>query len=60
MVFELEADGVRVWCSSPFWTQKLVAKGAKLVDASQAAYLAETAESSEPHAQSFRPERPLD
>jgi len=39
MTFELESDGVRVWCSSPFWTRKLVEKGVRLVDASQAAYL---------------------
>jgi hypothetical protein len=39
MTFELEADGVRFWCSSPKWTQKLVEKGARLVDASQAEYL---------------------
>lgn len=39
MTFELESEGVRVWCSSPFWTRKLVEKGARLVDASQAAYL---------------------
>ena len=39
MTFELEADGVRVWCSSPEWTRKLVEKGARLVDPNQAAYL---------------------
>ena len=39
MTFELESEGVRVWCSSPFWTRKLVEKGVRLVDASQAAYL---------------------
>jgi hypothetical protein len=39
MTFELEADGVRVWCSSPEWTLKLVEKGARLVDPKQAAYL---------------------
>jgi hypothetical protein len=39
MTFELEADGVRLWCSSPFWTRKLVEKGARLVDASQYQYL---------------------
>ena len=39
MTFELEADGVRFWCSSPKWTRKLVEKGARLVDAAQAEYL---------------------
>ena len=39
MTFELEADGVRFWCSSAFWTRKLVEKGARLVDASQAEHL---------------------
>ena len=39
MTFELEADGVRFWCSSPFWTRKLVEKGARLVDQSQAELL---------------------
>jgi hypothetical protein len=39
MTFELDADGVRVWCSSPKWTQKLVERGARLVDPAQAAYL---------------------
>lgn len=60
MVFELEADGVRVWCSSPFWTQKLVARGAKLVDASQAAYLSDTPESPAPPEPPARLERALD
>ena len=60
MVFELEADGVRVWCSSPFWTQKLVSKGAKLVDASQAVFLSDTPDSHEPHELPSRLERALD
>jgi len=55
MVFELEANGVRVSCSSPFWTRKLVSKGAKLVDASQAEYLAGT-NSPERHAPPTQPE----
>ena len=42
MTFELDADGVRVWCSSPEWTRKLVEKGARLVDPTQAEYLRET------------------
>jgi len=46
MTFELEADGVRVWCSSPEWTRKLVEKGARLVDPKQAAYLRRADESS--------------
>ena len=41
MTFELDADGVRVWCSSPEWTRKLVEKGARLVDPTQAQYLRE-------------------
>jgi hypothetical protein len=41
MTFELDADGVRVWCSSPEWTRKLVEKGARLVDPAQAEYLRE-------------------
>jgi hypothetical protein len=41
MTFELDADGVRVWCSSPEWTRKLVEKGARLVDPRQAEYLRE-------------------
>ena len=39
MTFELDAGGVRVWCSSPAYTRKLVEKGARLVDPAQAAYL---------------------
>jgi hypothetical protein len=39
MTFELEAGGVRVSCSSARWTQRLVEKGARLVDPSQAEYL---------------------
>ena len=36
MTFELEADGVHFWCSSPAVTRKLVEKGARLVDEAQA------------------------
>ena len=39
MTFELEADGVRVRCSSLEWTRKLVEKGARLIDPRQAVYL---------------------
>jgi len=39
MTFELDAGGVRLWCSSPKWAQKLVERGARLVDPAQAAYL---------------------
>jgi hypothetical protein len=46
MTFELEADGVRVWCSSPEWTLKLVEKGARLVDPKQAVYLPRAGEPS--------------
>ena len=46
MTFELDADGVRVWCSSPVWTRKLVERGARLVDPTQAVYLDGGGESS--------------
>jgi hypothetical protein len=36
MTFELDADGVRLWCSSRKWTRKLVERGARLVDPAQA------------------------
>jgi hypothetical protein len=48
MTFELEADGVHFWCSSPVWTQKLVEKGARLVDESQAEHLRRAIGSPEP------------
>jgi hypothetical protein len=48
MTFELEADGIRIWCKSPVWTQKLVDKGLRLVDASQAGELRRALESPEP------------
>jgi hypothetical protein len=32
MTFELEADGVHFYCSSPAITRKLVERGARLVD----------------------------
>lgn len=47
MTFELEDDGVRFWCSSPFWTRKLLERGARLVDPSQAEHLKRGAEVSE-------------
>ena len=31
MVFELDLNGIRVSCSSPVWTQKLIDRGARLV-----------------------------
>jgi hypothetical protein len=31
MVFELDMNGVRVSCSSPLWTKKLLDRGARLV-----------------------------
>jgi hypothetical protein len=54
MTFELEAGGVRVSCTSARWTQRLVEKGARLVDPSQAEYLRDTpdrepAEEAPPH-----------
>jgi len=39
MTFELELGGSHVWCSSPACTRKLVEKGARLVDPTQAEYL---------------------
>ena len=36
MTFELEADGIHFRCSSPAVTRKLVEKGARLVDETQA------------------------
>lgn len=48
MTFELEADGVRVWCSSAEWTRKLVEKGARLVDPKQAVHLSPREEPSKP------------
>jgi hypothetical protein len=31
VVFELDLDGIRVSCSSPVWTQKLIDRGGRLV-----------------------------
>ena len=39
MVFKLEMGGVHVSCSSPEWTERLIARGARLM---------ETRESDEP------------
>jgi hypothetical protein len=39
MTFELEADGIHFTCSSPAVTLKLVEKGARLVDETQAVHL---------------------
>jgi hypothetical protein len=36
MVFELDMNGVRVSCSSPVWTQRLLDRGARLVTRGQA------------------------
>jgi hypothetical protein len=36
MTFELKADGIRFHCSSPELTQKLIERGARLVDPAQA------------------------
>jgi hypothetical protein len=47
MTFELETGGVRVSCTSARWTRRLVEKGARLVDPSQAEYLRDTS-SNEP------------
>jgi len=43
MTFLLEAGGVRLSCTSAVWTQRLVEKGARLVDPSQAEYLRDAA-----------------
>ena len=48
MTFELEAEGVRVRCSSPVWARKLLEKGARLLDPKQAVYLRLPDESSPP------------
>lgn len=47
MTFELEADGVHFSCSSPVWTRKLVDKGARLIDESQAEALRHAIESTD-------------
>ena len=36
MTFELKLGEIHVWCSSPACTQKLVEKGARLVNPAQA------------------------
>jgi hypothetical protein len=48
MTFQLEADGVHFWASSPAVTRKLVLKGARLVDAAQAEHLRLVMESEAP------------
>jgi hypothetical protein len=48
MTFELEVDGLRLWCSSPLWTRRLVERGARLVDARQAEELRRALEVSGP------------
>jgi hypothetical protein len=48
MTFELEANGVHISCSSPEWTQKLIERGARLVDESKAEDLRQAVESTEP------------
>jgi hypothetical protein len=57
MTFKLEADGVHFWCSSPAVTRKLVLKGARLVDATQAEHLRLVMESEAP-AEERPPEPP--
>jgi len=47
MTFELEADGVHFSSSSPVSTRKLVEKGARLIDESQAEDLRRVIESTE-------------
>jgi hypothetical protein len=36
MEFRLEADGIRIVCYSPVWTQRLINWGARLIEPSQA------------------------
>jgi hypothetical protein len=48
MTFELEANGVHISCSSPEWTQKLIERGARLVDESKADDLRQAVESTGP------------
>jgi hypothetical protein len=58
MTFELDADGVHLWCSSAEWTRKLVEKGARLVDPAQAEYLRDTGKPSTPPKPRTRKRRP--
>ena len=55
MTFELEADGVHITCSSPAVTLKLVEKGARLVDETQAEHLRRVAAEQEPPPVARRP-----
>ncbi len=48
MTFELELGEIHVWCSSAECTQKLVEKGARLVNPHQAEALRRILESAEP------------
>jgi len=48
MTFELELGEIHVWCSSPACTQKLVEKGARLVNPAQAEQLRRIMDSAEP------------
>ena len=48
MTFELEADGMHFYCSSPAITQKLVERGAKLVDPEKTEDLRRAIESAGP------------
>jgi len=48
MTFELEADGMHFYCSSPAVTRKLVERGAKLIDPEKSEDLRRAIESAGP------------
>lgn len=48
MTFELEADGMHFYCSSPAVTRKLVERGAKLIDPEKTEDLRRAIESTDP------------
>lgn len=54
MTFELEAEGVRVHCSSAEWARQLVDRGARLVDPRQASQLYGDSSRSSPQGQRRR------
>jgi hypothetical protein len=48
MTFELEADGMHFYCSSPAVTRKLVERGARLVDPEKTEALRRVIEAADP------------
>jgi hypothetical protein len=48
MTFELEADGMHFYCSSPAITRKLVERGARLIDPEKTEDLRRAIESASP------------